>query len=124
MIVNKLKKILIYLPQSIFATLGLFWLIIEPIIGLTGHSVNLSYIQLFGYSMFFGFCWLFVDGLIVSGFLKNGIEIKSSGFDTRIFIEFGDIFKENGWKAIPVNDFFDSIVDDSNQNSQNRDVSK
>lgn len=101
-----------YYPRSVFATLGLFWLVIEPIIGLTGKSIDLTYWQLFGWSAVFGIIWLIFDGLWFSGFLKQRIEIKSNGFDTRIVIKFGDIFQEEGWQAIAVNDFFDSIVDD------------
>ena len=99
-----------YYPRSVFATLGLFWLVIEPIIGLTGKSIDLTYWQLFGWSAVFGIIWLIFDGLWFSGFLKQSIEIKSNGFDTRIVIKFGDIFQEEGWQAIAVNDFFDSIV--------------
>ena len=101
-----------YYPRSVFATLGLFWLVIEPIIGLTGKSIDLTYWQLFGWSAAFGIIWLIIDGIWFSGFLKHSIEIKSNGFDTRIVIKFGDIFQEEGWRAIAVNDFFDSIVDD------------
>jgi len=90
----------------------MFWLIIEPIIGLTGKSIDLTYWQLFGWSAAFGIIWLIIDGIWFSGFLKHSIEIKSNGFDTRIVIKFGDIFQEEGWRAIAVNDFFDSIVDD------------
>ena len=101
-----------YYPRSVFATLGLFWLVIEPIIGLTGKSIDLTYWQLFGWSAVFGIIWLIFDGLWFSGFLKQSIEIKSNGFDTRIVIKFGDIFQEEGWKAIALTNFFDSIVDD------------
>ena len=45
-------------------------------------------------------------------FLKNRVEITGNGFDTKIFIKFDDLFAQNGWKAVGVNDFFDNIVDD------------
>ena len=112
MLITTIKAAIWYYPRSVFATLGLFWLVIEPIIGLTGKSIDLTYWQLFGWSAAFGIVWLVVDGLWFSGFLKQSIEIKSNGFDTRIVIKFGDIFQEDGWRAIAVNDFFDSIVDD------------
>lgn len=101
-----------YYPRSVLATLGLFWLIIEPIIGLTGKSIALTYWQLLVLSALSGIIWLIVDGSYFSGFLKQSIEIKSNGFDTRIVIKFGDIFQEDGWRSVAVNDFFDSIVDD------------
>src|SRR5690554_3636916 len=112
MTLTALKTAAWYYPRSVFATLGMFWLIIEPIIGLTGKSIDLTYWQLFGWSAAFGIIWLIIDGIWFSGFLKHSIEIKSNGFDTRIVIKFGDIFQEEGWRAIAVNDFFDSIVDD------------
>lgn len=112
MTLTALKTAAWYYPRSVFATLGMFWLIIEPIIGLTGKSIDLTYWQLFGWSAAFGIIWLIIDGIWFSGFLKHSIEIKGNGFDTRIVIKFGDIFQEEGWRAIAVNDFFDSIVDD------------
>lgn len=112
MTLTSLKTAALYYPRSVFAMLGLFWLIIEPIIGLTGKSIDLTYWQLLGWSAAFGIVWLLIDGIWFSGFLKQSIEIKSNGFDTRIVIKFGDIFQEDGWRAIAVNDFFDSIVDD------------
>lgn len=112
MILSTIKRAVWYYPRSVFATLGLFWLVIEPIIGLTGKTIDLTYWQLFGWSAAFGIVWLIIDGLWFSGFLTQSIEIKSNGFDTKIIVKFGDIFHENGWKAIAVNDFLDSIVDD------------
>ena len=112
MFLTTLKSAAGYYPRSVFATLGLFWLVLEPVIGLAGKSIDLTYWQLFGWSAAFGIVWLVIDGLWFSGFLKQSIEIKSNGFDTRIVIKFGDIFHEDGWRAIAVNDFFDSIVDD------------
>lgn len=118
MVITFLKKIAWYYPKSVFAALGLFWLIIEPIIGLTGNTINLTYWQLFGLSASIGVVWFIVDGLWFAGYLKNRIEIKSNGFDTRIIIKYGDLFNEAGWRAIPVNDFFDSIVDDRHISSK------
>ena len=112
-----LKSAAWYYPRSVFATLGLFWLVIEPVIGLTGKSIDLTYWQLFGASAAFGLVWLVIDGLYFSGFFKQSIEIKCNGFDTRIVIKFADIFEQDGWKAIAVNDFFDSIVDDQHISS-------
>ncbi len=41
MTITRLKAAAWYYPQSVLATLGLFWLVIEPIIGLTGESIHL-----------------------------------------------------------------------------------
>ena len=53
-----------------------------------------------------------IDGHCVGGFLKKKIVISSNSFDTNITIKFGNIFAQEGVKAIAVNNFFDSIVDD------------
>lgn len=112
MLLTTLKTAVWHYPRSVFETLGLFWLVIEPVIGLSGKTIDLTYWQLFSLSAIFGFLWLLIDGLWFSGFFKQIIEIKSNGFDTKIVVKFGDVFQQDGWKAIAVNDFFDSIVDD------------
>lgn len=53
-----------------------------------------------------------IDGLRLNGYLKRKITIVSNSFDTTITVKFGNIFRHEGWKAISVNNFFDSIVDD------------
>lgn len=113
MIPTIVKRTAWYYPRAVFTTLGLFWLVIEPIIGLTGNSLNLTYWELFRAAAIFGLVWFFIDGYFVSGYLRQRVEITSSGFDSRIVIKFGDLFKEDGWRAIAVNDFFDSVVDDN-----------
>lgn len=98
-------------PKSIFTVLGAFWLVIDPAIGLTGKSINLKYWQLLLFSAMAGILWMIIDGYYISGFFRKSIQIMSNGFDTKIIVEFADMFCNNGWKAIAVNDFFDSIVD-------------
>ena len=112
MFVATLKAAVLYYPRSAFAALGLMWLVIEPAIGLTGNALDLTYWQVLGWSAALGVVWLMIDGLRFAGFLKQKIDINSNAFDTRIVIKFGDIFREQGWRAIAVNDFFDAIVDD------------
>lgn len=106
-----LKMICWRYPSSFFAVFGAFWLIVEPIIGLTGISINLKYWQLVLLSAVVGVIWLIIDGYYISGFLRKSIEIKSNSFDTVITVAFADLFSFDGWKAIAVNDFFDSKVD-------------
>lgn len=50
--------------------------------------------------------------------MRREVEIPNPGNDTRILIKFGNLFAEDGWKAIGVNDFFDSIVDEDLVSSQ------
>jgi hypothetical protein len=54
-----------------------------------------------------------LDGYFFLGHLRNTITIKSNAFPSKIKIEFGDLFNKDGWKIIPVNDFFDSLVNES-----------
>lgn len=113
MLVSILKRAAWRYPGAAFAALGLIWLLLEPVIGLTGSTIELTYWQLIGAAAILGAVWIVIDGFWVSGFLKPEIRITSSGFDTKIIVKFGDIFEEEGWKAIAVNDFFDSVVDDN-----------
>ena len=57
------------------------------------------------------FLWWLVDGLFVTKYLTYKVKVCSNSFDTKIVVKFGDIFNQDGWKTIPVNDFFDSKVD-------------
>lgn len=109
---QRILFILWYYCRSFLTTLGLLWLIVEPIIGLTKISLNLSYAQLLSFSFVGGTLWFFIDGFFISGFMRKSIEISSTAFDTKIQVLFGNIFSQDGWKSIAVNDFFDSIVDD------------
>lgn len=51
-----------------------------------------------------------IDGFCFRGYFRNSIEITCN--TGKIIIKFGDIFKQDGWKVIGVNDYFDSQVDD------------
>lgn len=95
--------------------------------------------SLYGYYVFYGLsaCWTVVElsitfnllsvpvGKIIFVFLmflafivsfsmacrKQQIKIKLKNTNTLVSIKFGDIFQENGWIAVPVNEYFDSRVD-------------
>lgn len=92
---------------------GAVWLPLESYEGTTNTDVSISF-GLFVFIVFVvGLSFFFVDGHLISGFLKKNITIKCNSFNTKIAVKFGDIFSERGWKAIGVNDFFDSVVDDA-----------
>jgi hypothetical protein len=59
-----------------------------------------------------GFVVFLVDGFFIGGYLKREVVIPIPSSDTKLILKFGDLFEEQGWKAIGVNDFFDSIVDE------------
>lgn len=54
-----------------------------------------------------------VDGWFVSGFLKQRIRLSVSEGAVSLTISFGDLFAMKGLKVIPVNSFFDSLVNES-----------
>ena len=96
----------------LFAGLGpvALYLTFFPPQGVQGEtSLTSLYLVLIG--LVLGAIWYFVDGYVLSGFLKGKITILSNAFDTRITVKFGDLFEEDGWKVISVNEYFDSVVD-------------
>ena len=54
----------------------------------------------------------FVQGYFVEGFLLRRARIELRGIGMRIGIFKGDLFVQDGVIVIPVNDFFDTLVDD------------
>lgn len=57
--------------------------------------------------------WFCIDGLFVSGFLKQTITLHICEGSVLLTIKFGDLFKRKGIKVISVNSFFDSLVNES-----------
>lgn len=57
--------------------------------------------------------WFVIDGFFVSGFLKKSINFSICEGSASLSVSFGDLFKAEGLKVIPVNSFFDSIVNES-----------
>ncbi len=98
--------------KTIFVALGALWLPLEAYEGLSGQDVSLPFWLFLILSTVLSIIIFIVDGLFIKGFLRRTVTISSNGFDTEIEIKFGDLFSEQGWKAIAVNDFFDSKVDD------------
>lgn len=87
-----IRKTVLYYPKSFFAALGLVWLIVEPIIGLTKIPIDLSYSQLTLCAIGLGVVWLVVDGFLISGFYRiktNSIVVvltQKSPSNTEIFL--------------------------------------
>jgi Domain of unknown function (DUF6430) len=109
---NFIKKNWLPILQSIFAAIGAVFLPIESYEVVTNQNIVLPFSVFLGAAAILGTAFFFLDGHLISGFLKKQIEIKNHGFDTKIFVEFGDLFSKEGWKAIAVSDFFDSQVDE------------
>lgn len=89
---------------------------------LSDQNVHLTLRSILALWFFPGLATFLVDGFFRRGFLLRTVQIPSSDPDCKVTIKFGDIFDEKGWRAVGVNDFFDSTVDDDlvSTNSLNR----
>lgn len=102
-----LKSIL----KSFLSWLGFAWLVfkIVDLFNLTENPlpgwvfVTLVVVGTLGSTIY--------DAFFGCGFLRKSISIPSNSFDTKIKVLYGDIFMQEGWRVVAVNDFFDSIVD-------------
>ena len=101
------------LMQSLLAAFGAVWLVLEAYYSLvnTFPDNRIGFSRLLVISLVLGVAWFILDGLFFAGYLKQSIEIRSNAFDTSIQIVFADLFSQNGFKAVSVNEFFDSTVD-------------
>ena len=105
-------RFFVRLGQSLFGGIGVVWLFLEAyyLLGPTdAHKLGFLPFILIGLAV--GGIWFAVDGLYIAGFLKRSIAVTSNAIDTPITVMFGDLFAQEGCKAISVNEFFDSTVD-------------
>jgi Domain of unknown function (DUF6430) len=100
------------LLKSFFGASGVIFLPIESYEVVSDQNIVFPFGAFLGSAAVLGSVFYFLDGYFLSGFLKKRVAIKNHGFDTKIFIEFGDLFSKQGWKAIATSDFFDSHVDE------------
>lgn len=98
--------------RSILMAMGTLWIPLESFEGISNADVGLPYWAFILVSLILGSGYFILDGLRLNGFLRREITLTSNSFDTTITVKFGDIFSKRGWKAISVNNFFDSVVDD------------
>lgn len=113
------NMLLLSFGKTYFSCVGVIWLFVGMYNELTPlNKIGCSFWFLISIALIFAVFWFLVDGYFIDGFLKRKIVLKSNAFDTQIVIKFGDLFKQDGWKAIPVNEFFDSIVDDNHVSSK------
>lgn len=107
------STLFIRLAQSVLSGIGLVWLFLEAYYGLTpADGQALGFLPFLAIGITLGVAWFIVDGLFVSGFLRWSIEVTSNAIDVPVTILFGDLFAQDGCKAISVNEFFDSTVDE------------
>ncbi len=98
--------------QSIFTALGAIFFFVESYEVISDKNITRPFVYFLASGGAIGLILFFVDGWFIRGFLRCQIDINYHGYDTKIVIKFGDIFTQDGWKAIGVNDFFDSTVDE------------
>ncbi|MFA5688231.1 MAG: macro domain-containing protein [Kiritimatiellales bacterium] len=110
--IHFLRKIAFHYLTLFFTTLGIVWLFIEIFRDCSGIEYRLSFWQIIGGTTLLTFIPFFISGFCTSGFLRCKVEITSNAFNTKIIIKFSDLFKQKGFKAIAVNNFFDSTVDE------------
>lgn len=98
--------------RSFLSALGAIFLPVESYEAISDGNVTFPFGCFLASAASLAIAFYVVDGHFLTGFLKKRIEIKNHGFDTKIFVEFGDLFSKDGWKAVATSDFFDSYVDE------------
>lgn len=112
-ILRFIKRHLIRYGLHQFSALGVVWGLIEPFLAWNGiEAVEHSYWIFVICVLTVGTLIFVLNGLFFQGFLLSRIVVSSSFAQKSVGVFFGDIFKEPGWIAIAVNDFFDGQVDE------------
>lgn len=85
-----------------YATL---WTALEPLFAILEIKTT-------GYNCYYLIGYLLVSFIIalVIVYPKSKVKFDLNNTNTKVEIEFGDLFTSNGHKVIPVNDFFDSEI--------------
>lgn len=108
-----MSRFVIPLGQALLGGIGLVWLFLEAYYGLSPAIVHkLGFLPFLCIGLVVGGVWFAIDGFAVTGFMKRSITITSNAIDAPITVKFGDLFAQDGYKAIAVNEFFDSAVDE------------
>ena len=97
---------------AFMSSLAGIFLIFESYEVLTDNDIIFSFSIYLLISAVSAISYFLVDGYLASGHLLGKIELFQKTFGSKVIVEFGDIFKQDGCKAISVNDFFDNQVDD------------
>lgn len=100
------------MARSILGSFGAIFLSLEAYEVLTDGNIQMPFLGFLAVGVLPGLGFFFLDGLLLNGFLRREVQIPNPNNETTIIVKFGDLFAETGWKAIGVNDFFDSIVDE------------
>ena len=104
-----------YLAQAIFVAVGSIYTTGIPAYCKTFKLEEANYMTStsLGIVITIGILWFLLDGIFIKGFLRTSITITNTAFDsTEIQVKFGNIFHQDGWIVVSVNEFFDNTVDD------------
>jgi Thoeris protein ThsA, Macro domain len=105
-IILGLKRHPLRLVLSIVIAFGVLWGLAEPI----AHFFPTMKFE--GLTRFLLFCFVAILVGILKIYQPRSISIKVNTSDTTLNIYYGDVFKQSGFSAIPVNEYFDSELGD------------
>ena len=83
--------------QTIFAAMGLLFLIIESYEIIHDEDVTFHYGVFVALCLIVGVIFFVIDGYYINGILKKKISIKSGSPHINVEIKFGNIFNQKGW---------------------------
>ncbi len=90
---------------AIFFAYTTIWAFLEPLMSILDLKTN-------SFSWYWFSAYLLVS-IIIATFLvkpKQSVKFNLINTNTKVIIEFGDLFKSEGHKVIPVNEYFDSLI--------------
>lgn len=106
------------LGRHILTSFGIIFLFIESYEVVTDNQLTFPYMAFLTMGVLLGVINFIIDGIFVSGFMLREVLLPIQNTDTVFRMKYGDIFEEDGWKVISVNNFFDNIVDEDLVSSQ------
>jgi Thoeris protein ThsA, Macro domain len=90
---------------AVFFGFTVLWTVLEPIFSI-GNIKTESYI--FWYLSSYTTISFIISLILI--YPKRKVEFEFKNTNTKVEIKFGDLFSENGYKVIAVNDYFDSKI--------------
>lgn len=110
--IRVLRQNLIELARHLLAGFGIIFLFVESFEVASNKDVLMPYLLFLTVGAVPGVILFVVDGYYFGGFLRDELVVPTQASETEFKLKYGDMFEEDGWKAIGVNDFFDSAVDE------------
>lgn len=98
--------------RSVLVSFGAIFLALESYEVLTDSNIKIEHWLFLTIGITPGIVVFILDGYCIAGFLRRKIKLSNPYNNTKITVQYGDLFMESGWKAIGVNDFFDNKVDE------------